>query len=268
MSQFDFIPETDNLLHTNPALYEAFYSGTETSMAYFLRALLDHFKPGPKVLDVGCGLGREAAYLCRYGYQVDGLDNSKEMLEWASSRYVAPRFIYGDLRTYVSEIEYDALYCVGSSFMYNFTNESAIRCLKCFRENLRKGGLLYLDMRNAAIFLTDKGQQRLREEGVDETVYQGQKATVRIRLSIDLEKQLLNRDYYWSIAGAKPIHERLQHRLFFPQELALFLSICGFHVLQIFDRPDAHNGYYQDGEPLTFSNELTGSRFQIIAEAK
>lgn len=30
MSQFDFIPETDNLLHTNPALYEAFYSGTET----------------------------------------------------------------------------------------------------------------------------------------------------------------------------------------------------------------------------------------------
>ena len=109
--------------------------------------------------------------------------------------------------------------------MYNFTNESAIRCLKCFRKNLRKGGLLYLDMRNAAIFLTDKGQQRLREEGVDETVYQGQKATVRIRLSIDLEKQLLNRDYYWNIAGAEPIDERWQHRLFYPHELALFLSI-------------------------------------------
>ena len=122
-------------------------------------------------------------------------------------------------------------------------------------------------MRNAAIFLTDKGQQRLREEGVDETVYHGQKAVVRIRLSIDLEKQLLNRDYDWSIAGAEPIHERLQHRLFFPQELALFLSICGFHVLQIFDSPDAHNGHYQDGEPLALSNELTGSRLQIIAEA-
>ena len=77
--------------------------------------------------------------------------------------------------------------------------------MKCFRKNLRKGGLLYLDMRNAAIFLTDKGQQRLREEGVDETVYQGQKATVRIRLSIDLEKQLLNRDYYWNRTDSRAV---------------------------------------------------------------
>lgn len=267
MGPFDIVVEIDNLLHANPSLYEAFYSGTETSMAYFLRALFEQYKPGPRILDVGCGLGREAAYLCCYGYRVDGLDNSEQMIQWASSHYAAPRFIHGDLCTYVSKIKYDALYCVGSSFMYNFTNESAIQCLRCFRQNLREGGLLYLDMRNAAIFLTDKGQQRLNEEGLDEAVYQGQKMMARICLSIDLEKQLLNRDYCWQIPGTDPIHERLQHRLFFPQELALFLSVCGFRVLRIFDKPDAHNSHYKEGDPLEFSSELTGSRLQVIAEA-
>lgn len=268
MSQDKVVSETENLLHATPALYEAFYSGEETSMAYFLCALFDRYRPGKRILDVGCGLGREVAYLCKQGYEVDGLDNSEEMLQWAENHYPALTFIRGNLSTYVGTTRYDALYCVGSSFMYNETNEAAIHCLKCFRENLRKGGLLYLDMRNAAIFLTEKGQRRLREVGTEETLYCGEKASVAIKLSIELKSQILNREYHWQIPGKEPITERLQHRLFFPQELVLMLESSGFQLIRIFDQPDAHNGYYQKGDQLNFSENLTGSRLQILAEAR
>lgn len=270
MSVAELKEKTENLLHENPELYEAFYGcreGEETSMAYFFEAILEKYRPGKRVLDAGCGLGREADYLRRAGYRVEGLDNSKEMLEWAKIHYPDVKFIEGDLKVYRSGEVYDAICCAGSSFMYNFTNESALGCLKCFRANLRTGGILYMDMRNGAAFLTEKGQERLKQEAMEEAIYQGVPVSMRVRLSIDPVSQILNRDYFWTVPGRQPVRERLLHRLFFPQEMALMLSVSNFRLIRIFDKPDAHNGYYKKGDPLDFTDEMTGSRMQVLAEA-
>lgn len=45
--------------------------------------LVRHLKPGGRVLDIGCGAGREALGLAREGYQVVGIDIAPQMVEAA-----------------------------------------------------------------------------------------------------------------------------------------------------------------------------------------
>ncbi len=53
------------------------------SSSRFLSGLIDMIPAGSKVLDLGCGSGRDAAYLLSEGFDVLGLDGSQSMLEEA-----------------------------------------------------------------------------------------------------------------------------------------------------------------------------------------
>ncbi|WP_020620339.1 class I SAM-dependent methyltransferase [Paenibacillus daejeonensis] len=259
--------ETDNFLHTNPALYEAFNGEHDQSMAHFIHKLLAHYRPGSRVLDIGSGLGREVAFLREAGYDAVGLDNSEAMLTWARDRYPGVPFHYGEQADFSLGQSFDALYCVGSTFLYNFTNEAIQASLHCFKNHLREGGLLYLDMRNAAFFLTREGQRWLTEELAEQRIFEGRPVSLRTRFSLNLPAQLLLRDYCWSVAEDVPITEHLQHRLLFPQELAQHLHTAGFRLLQLFDQPAPHTHADAAAGDLSFTDALTGRRLQVIAQA-
>jgi len=261
--------DTDNFLHTNPSLYLAFNGENDQSMGDFL---LDVFRqygvgPGSAVLDVGSGTGREVARLDREGYRAVGLDLSEEMLEWARETHPGLPFHFGDQTNFALGERFDALYCVGSTFLYNFTNDMIVSSLRRFREHLREGGLLYLDMRNAAFFLTPEGRRWLTEELAEQRTVDGTVVSLKTRFSIDLANQLLERDYCWTVEGTTPIVEHLRHRLLFPQELVYFLTSNGFRVLQLFDRPEPHISKSERVHPLRFEGGMSGRRMQVIAQA-
>lgn len=259
--------DTDNFLHTNPSLYLAFNGEHDQSMARFIHTLLVEFKAGKKVLDIGSGPGREVAYLNSNGYEAVGLDNSEEMLSWAREHYPELPFVYGSQSDFSLGEQFDALYCVGSTFLYNFTNEEVLASLQCFRKHLHTGGLLYLDMRNAAFFLTSEGQRWLTEELAEQRKIGDTVVSLKTRFSIDLANQLLERDYCWTVAGQKPIVEHLRHRLLFPQELAYYLASSGFRLLRIFDKPAPHVDSFEQDRRLNFSHDMLGRRMQVIAQA-
>jgi SAM-dependent methyltransferase len=259
--------DTDNFLHTNPSLYVAFCGEHDMSMAHFIHKLLTEFKTGKKVLDIGSGPGREVAYLQGAGFEAFGLDNSKEMLSWAKEQYPGLPFVYGDQSDFSLGQQFDALYCVGSTFLYNFSNDSVVASLRCFRKHLHSGGLLYLDMRNAAFFLTKEGQRWLTEELVEQRTVKGTTVSLKTRFRIDLANQLLERDYCWTVDGMKPIVEHLRHRLLFPQELVHYLSSSGFRLVRIFDKPEPHINLFDSQGPLAFGSDMQGRRMQVIAQA-
>lgn len=259
--------DSDNFLHTNPSLYATFNGEHDESMARFIHRLLTTYRTGRKVLDVGSGPGREVAYLHRAGYEAVGLDKSEEMLAWARSHYPGLPFLHGDQADFSLEQQFDAIYCVGSTFLYNFTNAAVRASLACFRKHLHTGGLLYLDMRNAAFFLTREGQRWLTEELVEQRTFEGKTVTLQTRFSLDLARQLLERDYIWTVAGHSPVVEHLQHRLLFPLELVAYLESSGFRLVQLFDQPAPHVARFEADSQLTFSAGLTGTRMQVVAEA-
>ena len=124
-----------------------------------------------------------------------------------------------------------------------------------------------LDMRNAAFFLTKEGQRWLTDELLEEAIFDGKPAIVKTRFYIDLAKQILKRDYNWKIGTREAIIEHLEHRLFFPQEIAGLLSANGFEVVELFDKPEPHISSFTDIRPFQFGYELSGRRLQVIAKA-
>lgn len=90
--------DTDNLLHSNPALYEVFEDDKTYEMARFIYAILKEYCKGKHVLDVGSGLGREVGYLHEKGYEAVGIDISEEMVIWAREMYLLREILFMILR--------------------------------------------------------------------------------------------------------------------------------------------------------------------------
>lgn len=70
-----------------PALADRYNAAGSTAARYFSQSFL----PGSRVLDVGCGTGRELAALLAAGYDASGMDACPEMLAAAEQGYPALR---------------------------------------------------------------------------------------------------------------------------------------------------------------------------------
>jgi len=72
----------------------------------------------PKLLDLGCGEGRNAVYFAKHGFQVVGLDTSLPGLEktrrYAQEEGVSVETIQADIVTYALEDTYDVIFSTGT----------------------------------------------------------------------------------------------------------------------------------------------------------
>lgn len=95
----------------------------------------EKFPRARKILDVGCGSGRHAAFLTEeHGYEVDGLDIQSGFLEIARGRCPDGEFFRGDMASFNLGKRYDAVLCLFSSIGYvrtldrlNLTTRSILR---------------------------------------------------------------------------------------------------------------------------------------------
>ena len=121
------------------------YGGLYDALASFLEA-----NSCRRILEVACGTGRLMAILEEKGYEVTGIDLSREMLDIARTR-CAGKLLRQDMRETRMEGSFDALLCLGRSFGYMLTDEDAYRALEGFNRALRLGGILILDSFDAEI---------------------------------------------------------------------------------------------------------------------
>lgn len=79
-----------------------------------VRRFTAHLRPGARILDVGCGVGREVAHFQELGFDAVGLDLSGGMLTEARRRVVAV-FVQADMRRLpLVDGSFDALWICGS----------------------------------------------------------------------------------------------------------------------------------------------------------
>ncbi len=84
--------------------------------------IIEIIRPGPdfrpKLLDLGCGEGRNAVYFAKHGFEVTGLDLSLPGLEktrrYAEEIGVHVRTIHADIITYELEDTYDVIFSTGT----------------------------------------------------------------------------------------------------------------------------------------------------------
>jgi len=107
-------------------------------------------KAGSVILDLCCGQGRHAKGLAESGYDVIGLDSSKELLDIAkdSSRSENLKFIEGDMRNIpLNKNSCHAVINIFTSFGF-FDDEGNLQVLKSVSYILKKKGKLLLDYWN------------------------------------------------------------------------------------------------------------------------
>ena len=107
-----------------------------------------------RVLDAGCAVGLHVCELSRRGFRASGIDLSKAMIREARLRAKADgrpvRFAVRDLKEAhrAAEGPFDALLCLGNTMASIHARADRRRAFRSFREALRPGGLLILQLRD------------------------------------------------------------------------------------------------------------------------
>jgi SAM-dependent methyltransferase len=115
-------------------------------------------KAGGEVLDVGCGYGRHAIEMAQQGVKMTGLDLSLPLLikaaDHAQKRGLSVNFVHADMREMTFSGQFDAAYCVLSSFGY-FDEETNLRVATAICRSLKPGGRFLLDILNRDYIVGD-----------------------------------------------------------------------------------------------------------------
>ncbi|MEU6083088.1 class I SAM-dependent methyltransferase [Streptomyces sp. NPDC047108] len=226
-----------NLLTDHPELYEAQFPDPDRRAGRWAEHVLRRHGAGARVLDAGCGTGRDIAYLHAQGRDTVAIDVSETMLAYARTHHPGPEYHRADLRGFDLGRTVDAVLCLDSSLLYCHTNDELAGFLGSCRRHLAEGGLLVAEFRNGAYFLgaTDGlGVPRTRS-----VTWQGVAHTSTTTLHIDRAAQLLRRRRVWTTTGTErhPVEQHSAWRLLFPQELRHLLAHAGFEVLELHDGP-------------------------------
>ena len=108
-----------------------------------------------KILDLGCGTGLHTKELIKRGYEVVGLDLSKEMIEIAKQRNPSTNFYVSDMSNFniydkenSGNEKFDAIICMFSVLGYLTENSQLENFFKSCKNHLKENGLLILDVWN------------------------------------------------------------------------------------------------------------------------
>ena len=96
------------------------------------------------LLDVACGTGGHLFYLRKH-FEVEGVDISLEFIKTARSKLPKTKFFVGDMRTFRTGKEYDAVTCLFSSIGFMETLTKLHTAIRNMDRHVKAGGLLIIE---------------------------------------------------------------------------------------------------------------------------
>lgn len=127
-------------------------------------AFLGH--SGTPALELACGSGLPMLDLLELGYEVEGLDSSRDMLDrcraQASRRGLSPTLHLAEMQSFQLRRRYRSIYLAGASFTLLLSDTDATEALARIHGHLEPGGhaLVPLEIEDAESIRTDLGRYR------------------------------------------------------------------------------------------------------------
>lgn len=136
---------------------------------------LDKLPTGSKILDFGCGSGRDTKYFLSQGYQVDAADGSEEICRLASEYTGIPvkNMLFQELD---EENIYDGIWACSS--ILHLTYEELKQVLVRMSKALKKEGIVYTSFKYGTFegerngrYFTDMTEEKFRKLLEEEKVF-------------------------------------------------------------------------------------------------
>jgi SAM-dependent methyltransferase len=178
-------------------------------------------KPGDRVLDAGCGLGRFVAALAANGIDAWGVDISATAIAEAKRVYPGPNYVLADLlEPLPDELRgFDGLVSLSSSFGFGATVADDERMMRAYHEALRPGGRMAMELSDL-----ERSRYRLKtDEGVVERETNG----VRETLDVDFSTGMLHVHYVY---GEDVVDSRI--RMYEADDLQRMAEEAGFRDVE------------------------------------
>ena len=99
---------------------------------------------GSTLLDVACGTGVHAGFLCK-DYQVEGIDLNANMLKVARKKHPDIRFMQGDMRNFDLDRQFDVVTCLFSAIGYMTTKSDLAKAIKNMSRHVLPGGVVVVE---------------------------------------------------------------------------------------------------------------------------
>lgn len=192
------------------------------------------------VLELGCGTGNMADRFLQQSVSFTGMDISEEMLMIAEQKYLQAGFVKADMRDFKLNQTFDFCLAAGRTVSYLLTNEDVCNSFKCIHEHLQEKGIICFDFIDAARFipLIQNGKQAVHSASYKNKNYKRiSNWQINLRESYAFNWHSL---YYELCDENNETFLGEDHsviRTFTKDDMALFLNICGFTVLELIDKP-------------------------------
>ena len=138
--------------------------------ADYIDSLIQRYLSGAKVLlELGSGTGKHAILLAKKGYDVCGVDISKEMVALAEDRRGKEcalrgclNFSCNDLRSLRLNKKFDVVISLFHVISYQVTNEDLYKTFQTVNQHLDMGGVFIFDCWYGPAVLTDRPSVRIK----------------------------------------------------------------------------------------------------------
>ena len=124
---------------------ELFFQQTVSAdMNRLYEPFLSLLEPQARLLDLGCGSGRDSRYFMQKGYRVEAIDGSQKLCELASE-YIGRKVICTRIEELEYEKEFDGIWACAS--LVHVEKKDMIKVLERIKRALKERGVLYLSLK-------------------------------------------------------------------------------------------------------------------------
>ncbi len=161
----------DTIEYYNNWANRFFESTVSVDFSKIQEQFLKYVKPGGRILDLGCGSGRDSHAFLEQGYEVVAVDGSRELAKIAGA-YIAQKVIVADFREFEPEETFDGIWACAS--LLHLPKEEIAAVMRRMAAHLAESGCFYASFkygefqgeRNGRYFtnMTEESFQELLEE--------------------------------------------------------------------------------------------------------